>query len=122
MNQKVCVITGIGPGLGIAYARRFSEGGYCVALLGRTREKLERYAEEISGSLAVVCDVSDSGSVASAFQTVRAELGDPTVVVHNAGSQNRCHTSFGLLNKSGHCCLAFGTVLNVRRSFSDIHN
>lgn len=77
MNQKVCVITGIGPGLGIAYARRFSEGGYRVALLGRTREKLERYAEEISGSLAVVCDVSDSRSVASAFQTVRAELGDP---------------------------------------------
>ena len=41
---------------------------------------------------------------------------------HCCQSQNRCHTSFGLLNKSGHCCLAFGTVLNVRRSFSDIHN
>jgi NAD(P)-dependent dehydrogenase (short-subunit alcohol dehydrogenase family) len=86
MNQKVCVVTGIGPGLGIAYARRFAAGGYRVALLGRTPEKLEAYAKEIDGSLAVVCDVSDASAVAAAFETVRAELGEPTVVIHNAGS------------------------------------
>jgi NAD(P)-dependent dehydrogenase (short-subunit alcohol dehydrogenase family) len=86
MTNRVCVVTGIGPGLGIAYARRFAAGGYRVALLGRTREKLERYASEIDGSMAVVCDVSDASAVASAFETIRAELGEPTVVVHNAGS------------------------------------
>ena len=56
MNQKVCVVTGIGPGLGSAYARRFAAGGYRVALLGRTHEKLASYAAEINGSLPVVCD------------------------------------------------------------------
>ena len=86
MDQKVCVVTGIGPGLGIAYARRFAAGGYRVALLGRTQEKLEAYASELAGSLAVVCDVSDADSVAAALETVRAELGEPSVVVHNAGS------------------------------------
>jgi NAD(P)-dependent dehydrogenase (short-subunit alcohol dehydrogenase family) len=86
MSQNVCIVTGIGPGLGSAYARRFAAGGYRVALLGRTRDKLEQYAEEIEGSLAVVCDVSDADSVAAAFETVRTELGEPTVVVHNAGS------------------------------------
>jgi NAD(P)-dependent dehydrogenase (short-subunit alcohol dehydrogenase family) len=85
MSQKVCVVTGIGPGLGSAYARRFAAGGYRVALLGRTREKLEQYASQIDGSLAVVCDVGDAQSVDAAFETVRAELGEPTVVVHNAG-------------------------------------
>jgi NAD(P)-dependent dehydrogenase (short-subunit alcohol dehydrogenase family) len=85
-KQKVCVVTGIGPGLGVAYARRFAAGGYRVALLGRTQAKLEQYAAEIDGSLAVVCDVSDKGSVASAFARVRAELGEPSVIVHNAGS------------------------------------
>lgn len=86
MEQKVCVVTGIGPGLGAAYARRFAAGGYRVALLGRTRSKLETYASELEGSLPVVCDVSDASSVASAFETVRAQLGAPSVIVHNAGS------------------------------------
>jgi NAD(P)-dependent dehydrogenase (short-subunit alcohol dehydrogenase family) len=86
MGDKVAVVTGIGPGLGSAYARRFAAGGYRVALFGRTREKLEAYAAEIEGSLAVPCDVSDPAAVAAAFETVRAELGTPTVVVHNAGS------------------------------------
>lgn len=86
MGEKVCVVTGIGPGLGIAYARRFAAGGYRVALLGRTPEKLEQYAAEIAGSLAVTCDVADADAVAAAFRTVREKLGEPTVVVHNAGS------------------------------------
>ena len=86
MNQPICVVTGIGPGLGSAYARRFAAGGYRVALLGRTRAKLEQYASEIDGSLPVVCDVGDIDSVRSAFETVRSELGNPSVVIHNAGS------------------------------------
>lgn len=85
-STKICLVTGIGPGLGSAYAERFAEGGYRVALLGRTREKLERFAEEIPGSLPVVCDVSEAASVRQAFETVRSELGEPSVVVHNAGS------------------------------------
>lgn len=86
MSQRICVVTGIGPGLGSAYARRFAEGGYRVALLGRTRSKLQRFADAIDGSLPVVCDVSDPDSVASAFATIRSELGEPDVIVHNAGS------------------------------------
>ena len=86
MEGKVCVVTGIGAGLGSAYARRFAAGGYRVALLGRTVETLEKYASEIPGSLAVVCDVSDKAAVGAAFGTVRRELGEPAVVVHNAGS------------------------------------
>jgi NAD(P)-dependent dehydrogenase (short-subunit alcohol dehydrogenase family) len=86
LGEKVCVVTGIGPGLGSGYARRFAAGGYRVALLGRTREKLEKHAATLKGSLPVVCDVANADSVAAAFKTVRSELGEPTVVVHNAGS------------------------------------
>ena len=86
MKQKICVVTGIGPGLGSAYARRFAQGGYRVALLGRTQSTLEKYASEIEGSIPVVCDVSQSESVRLAFETVREQLGIPSVVVHNAGS------------------------------------
>jgi len=86
MHPKICVVTGIGPGLGRSYARRFAAGGYRVALLGRTRERIESYAAEIEGSLAVVCDVSDAASVRAAFDTIRTELGEPSAVVHNAGT------------------------------------
>lgn len=86
MNTKICVVTGIGPGLGSAYARRFTAGGYHVALLGRTQSTLDRYAAELPGSLPVVCDVADETSVKAAFARIRAELGVPSVVVHNAGS------------------------------------
>ena len=85
MKQKICVVTGIGPGLGSAYARRFASGGYRVALLGRTSSTLDKYAAEINGSIPVVCDVADAESVQSAFETVRSKLGIPSVVIQNAG-------------------------------------
>ena len=86
MSAKVCIVTGIGHGLGSAYARRFAAEGYRVALLGRTMEKLNGFAQNIEGSLPVVCDVCDADAVHTAFERVRQEIGEPSVVIHNAGS------------------------------------
>ena len=38
MSSKICVVTGIGPGLGSAYVRRFVAGGYRVAMLGEPHQ------------------------------------------------------------------------------------
>lgn len=86
MSEKVCVVTGVGPGLGGAYVRRFAAGGYRVAMLARSEEKLRALEAEVEGSLGVPCDVSDPASVSAAFETIRDRLGVPDVVVHNAGS------------------------------------
>ena len=86
MSKKICVVIGLGPGLGSAYARRFSEGGYQVALLGRTQSTLDQYASMIENSMPVVCDVSDRDSVRAAFEIIRTKLGNPSVVIQNAGS------------------------------------
>ena len=67
MSTKVCIVTGIGHGLGSAYARRFAAEGYRVALLGRTLEKLNGFAQSIEGSLPVVCDVGDAEAVHTAL-------------------------------------------------------
>ena len=40
MTAPVCLISGVGPGTGSALARRFTEGGYRVALLARSEERL----------------------------------------------------------------------------------
>jgi len=84
MSDPVCLISGVGPGTGAALARRFASGGYRVAMLARDEDRLRTLASEIEGSLAYVCDVSDSGAVRATVARVRGDLGAPTVLVHNA--------------------------------------
>ena len=36
MEKKVCVVIGVGPGNGAAFATRFSKEGYHLALLARS--------------------------------------------------------------------------------------
>ena len=53
MPDRICVVVGAGPGNGLAFARRFAAGGYRVALVGRSREKLDAVAAEVPGSRVV---------------------------------------------------------------------
>jgi NAD(P)-dependent dehydrogenase (short-subunit alcohol dehydrogenase family) len=85
-NQPVCVVVGVGPGNGAAFARRFAREGYRVALLARRAEVSQELARELEGARAYRCDVADAASVAAAFDAIERELGAPEVVVYNAGS------------------------------------
>ena len=85
MSAKVCLVTGVGPGTGAAIARRFAgEGGYRVAMLARDEDRLTALEQEIEGTTAYGCDVSREDALPETLERVRAELGTPTVVVHNA--------------------------------------
>ena len=46
MSKPVCLVTGVGPehGTGAEIAKRFSEGGYQVAMLARNADNLEGLA------------------------------------------------------------------------------
>jgi NAD(P)-dependent dehydrogenase (short-subunit alcohol dehydrogenase family) len=81
---QVALVTGVGPGTGAAIARRLAQGGYRVAMLARSEDRLRTIADELPRSLAVPCDVSDEAALSEAVATVRGELGAPRVVVHNA--------------------------------------
>ncbi|HEU5061196.1 MAG TPA: SDR family oxidoreductase [Kofleriaceae bacterium] len=85
-NSPVCVVVGIGPGLGAAFARRFAGEGYRVALLARRRELSDRLAATLEGARAYSCDASDPPSIDATFRSIEADLGAPEVVVYNAGS------------------------------------
>lgn len=82
----MCAVVGVGPGNGASFARRFGEEGYKVALLARTTELTSALASEIAGSKAYACDVADAASVETTFTAIRTELGDPEVMIYNAGS------------------------------------
>jgi NAD(P)-dependent dehydrogenase (short-subunit alcohol dehydrogenase family) len=88
-NKPVVVITGVGPGLGAALAHRFA-ADYAVAILARKADYLKALAAEIRKSGATVldlpCDVSDPAKISNAFRAIRKDLGEPQMLLYNAGS------------------------------------
>jgi len=84
MSKPVALITGVGPGTGAAMARRFAAGGYRVAMLARDAKRLDALQREIPDSRAFTCDVSDEAQVDATVKAVNAELGAPSVLIHNA--------------------------------------
>jgi NAD(P)-dependent dehydrogenase (short-subunit alcohol dehydrogenase family) len=83
-TKSVAVVTGVGPGTGAAIARRFAQGGYAVAMFARNRDRLTLLEREISGARAYQCDVTDEAQLDATVEAVRAELGVPKVLIHNA--------------------------------------
>jgi short-subunit dehydrogenase len=84
MAKPVCIVTGVGEGTGAALVRRFARGGYQVAMIARSTERLETLQLDVEGSHAYVCDISDLDMLAEVLQQIRADMGTPTVLVHNA--------------------------------------
>ncbi len=88
MTNLVALITGVGEGTGSALARRFSQGGYRVAMLARNRARLQALETELPGAKAYACDIDDLDALMSTVEAVRADFGAPSVLVHNAVRAN----------------------------------
>ncbi|AUB79414.1 SDR family NAD(P)-dependent oxidoreductase [Spiribacter sp. 1M153] len=85
--QPVCVINGVGPGNGAAFARRFAAAGYRVALIARSADFCDSLAAEIGDSAhAYQCDIGDPTGVSETFARIREALGPVEVLLHNAGA------------------------------------
>lgn len=85
-KRPVCVVAGVGPGNGAAFARRFDRDGYAVALLARSDDYSRQLASGLTEARAFACDVGDASSVDRTFEQIRDSLGEPEVVIYNAGS------------------------------------
>lgn len=81
---RVAIVTGASRGIGHAVARAIAGAGARVAMLARGADALRAAAEPL-GALAVSCDVADEGAAAAALTRVREQLGDPDILVSNAG-------------------------------------
>jgi NAD(P)-dependent dehydrogenase (short-subunit alcohol dehydrogenase family) len=86
MAKPVCVVAGVGPGNGAAFARRFAGEGYAVALLARSTDLIAQVASGLPDARTYACDVTDPASVSRVFDAIRRDLGEPEVLVYNAGS------------------------------------
>src|SRR5512143_2764407 len=88
MKKPVCAVVGIGPKNGAAFVRAFHGAGYRVAMLSRSASLSTMISAELGrdDAKAYVCDAAQPEAVRLAFERVRNELGDPDVLVYNAGS------------------------------------
>lgn len=83
-QAPVALITGVGPGTGAAVARRFADGGYRVAMVARTAERLHEIEKTCANTKAYPCNLSDLDEVSACVAAVQADLGAPRVLVYNA--------------------------------------
>ena len=89
MTERIAIVTGAARGIGAATARRLAADGMAVAVLDLDEAACARTLKEIADAggraLAVSADVSKTAQVEAAVERVANELGDPTVLVNNAG-------------------------------------
>ena len=89
MTQKTAIVTGAARGIGAGTAIRLASDGMAVAVLDLNEPDCARTVKEIENAggraLAVGADVSKTDEVNAAVERVAAELGEPTVLVNNAG-------------------------------------
>ncbi|ANE79108.1 short-chain dehydrogenase [Mycobacterium adipatum] len=88
LQDKVVVISGVGPALGTTLARRCAEEGADLILAARTVERLEDVAGQVTAlgrrALAVGTDITDDAQVANLVAVSMAEFGKVDVLINNA--------------------------------------
>ena len=88
LENKVVVISGVGPALGTTLARRCAEAGADLVLAARTAERLEEVATSVTDlgrrALAVTTDITDDDQVANLVQKTIEAYGRVDVLINNA--------------------------------------
>ncbi|NGN42912.1 SDR family oxidoreductase [Mesorhizobium sp. CGMCC 1.15528] len=87
-KAKIALVTGGGTGVGKAIAEALLAAGFTVVITGRRQDVLDKAASELArgGKVrAIPADIGDPGSVATLFETVKAEFGRLDLLVNNAG-------------------------------------
>jgi NAD(P)-dependent dehydrogenase (short-subunit alcohol dehydrogenase family) len=83
------VPVGVQWGVGGAVAQKFASEGFFTVVTTRTESNATGLAQAIRDqggeSMIVELDLSSEESIANAFKTIRAEAGEPEVVIYNAG-------------------------------------
>ena len=88
-KDKTIVITGASSGIGAASALEFAKRGASIALVARTRKKLEEMQSSLAKfntkTIICECDVSQNSQVQKMATDVLDKFGTIDVLVNNAG-------------------------------------
>lgn len=85
--RPVTIIAAVGPGMGMAIARRFAREGHAVGLIARDPARLAEHAADLAAFdvpvATATADLCDLGMLKAAFDTLYAALGPASVLVYN---------------------------------------
>jgi NAD(P)-dependent dehydrogenase (short-subunit alcohol dehydrogenase family) len=88
LDNKVVVISGVGPALGTTLARRCAEAGADLVLAARTVERLEDVAKQITDlgrrAVSVGTDITDEAQVNHLVEQTLEAYGKVDVLINNA--------------------------------------
>ncbi len=88
IDNRHLLLVGAGPGLGMAVARHFAEGGYRVTLVARNKDGLEDLADSLAETGAQIDTVTADASDPEGLRARMAELynkpGAPGLIIYNA--------------------------------------
>lgn len=85
VDGKIAIVTGASSGLGARFARVLHAAGATVVVTARRVERLQSLAAELSGSVAVQCDVAVDAEREHLINTVMNQFGRIDILVNNAG-------------------------------------
>ena len=86
-HSRVALVTGASRGIGAAIARVLAEQGMRVVGTATSASGAESINAVLApmGGLGRVLNVTDPASIESLMESIRADLGEPLVLVNNAG-------------------------------------
>ncbi|WP_110206912.1 SDR family oxidoreductase [Nocardioides daejeonensis] len=88
LQDKVIVLSGVGPGLGRALGEEAAQAGADLVLVSRTERRLEKMAEVVRSygrrALVVPTDINDEEQRAALVEATLAEFGRVDCLINNA--------------------------------------
>ena len=85
VRNKIVIITGASSGIGLATARLLAEKGAKLALVSRSKEKLEKLSREIPNSLAVPADMTKITEIKNMIEQTQEHFGKIDILINCAG-------------------------------------
>ena len=85
ISGKVAIVTGASSGIGLETAKLLAASGASVALVARSKDRLDALAKSLAGSLVVQADMSNEEDVKGMVGSVEKHFGRIDILVNNAG-------------------------------------
>ena len=85
IENNVVIVTGASSGIGRALAKLLSAKGAKVALVARSKEKLEALSKELPQSLAIPADMTVRADIEKAVSKTADRFGGVDILINNAG-------------------------------------
>jgi short-subunit dehydrogenase len=85
IKGKVAIVTGASMGIGLVTAKLLSKKGVKLALVARSKDKIEKLTEELPNAIAICVDVSKVDDVKCMVKRVYDHFKRIDILINNAG-------------------------------------